>query len=39
LVSPEKAEAEGNLELFQTNTVRVMQSLVRDLPKWLAIFR
>jgi len=39
LVSPEKAEAAGNLELFQTNTVRVMQSLVRDLPKWLAIFR
>ena len=39
LVGPEKAEAEGNLELFQTNTVRVMQSLIRDLPKWVALFR
>ncbi len=39
LVSPAKAEAEGNLQLFQDNTVRVMQNLVGDLPKWLAVWR
>jgi nucleoside phosphorylase len=39
LVSPEKAEAQGNLQLFQDNTVRVMQNLVGDLPKWLAAWR
>jgi adenosylhomocysteine nucleosidase len=39
LVSPDKAEAEGNLQLFQDNTVRVMQNLVGDLPKWLAAWR
>ena len=39
LVSPAKAEAEGNLQLFQDNTVRVMQNLVGNLPKWLAVWR
>jgi adenosylhomocysteine nucleosidase len=39
LVSPDKAEAEGNLQLFQDNTVRVMRNLVGDLPKWLAAWR
>ena len=39
LVSAEKAEAEGNLPLFQDNTVRVMQDLVATLPKWLAVWR
>ena len=38
LVSPEKAEAQGNLQLFQDNTVRVMQDLVAALPKWLAVW-
>jgi len=39
LVSAEKAEAQGNLQLFQDNTVRVMQDLVGVLPKWLAAWR
>ncbi len=39
LVSPQKAEAQGNLQLFQDNTVRVMQNLVAALPKWLADWR
>lgn len=39
LVSPDKAKAEGNLKLFQDNTVRVMRNLVDDLPKWLAVWR
>jgi len=39
LVSPEKAEAQGNLQLFQDNTARVMQNLVSDLPKWLSAWR
>lgn len=39
LVSSGKAEAEGNLQLFQENTVRVMQTLVGALPKWLAAWR
>jgi len=39
LVSPEKAEAEGNLQLFQENTARVMRALVADLPRWLAVWR
>jgi adenosylhomocysteine nucleosidase len=39
LVSPAKAEAEGNLQLFQDNTVRVMQNLAGNLPKWLAVWR
>jgi adenosylhomocysteine nucleosidase len=36
LVGPENSEAQGNLRLFETNTARVMQSLVGDLPKWMA---
>lgn len=39
LVNPDKAEAQGNLQLFQNNTGRVMQNLVDDLPKWLAAWR
>lgn len=39
LVSPQKAEAEGNLQLFQENTARVMRALVADLPQWLAVWR
>jgi adenosylhomocysteine nucleosidase len=39
LVSPDTAEAQGNLQLFQDNTVRVMRNLVGDLPKWLAAWR
>jgi adenosylhomocysteine nucleosidase len=39
LVSRDKAEAQGNLQLFEDNTVRVMRKLVGDLPKWLAVWR
>jgi adenosylhomocysteine nucleosidase len=39
LVSSSKAEAEGNLQLFQDNTVRVMQDLIAALPKWLQVWR
>ena len=39
LVSPDKAEAQGDLKLFQQNTVRVMQDLVGSLPQWLAAWR
>jgi adenosylhomocysteine nucleosidase len=39
LVSPDKAEAQGNVQLFQSNTGSVMQNLVADLPKWLAAWR
>jgi adenosylhomocysteine nucleosidase len=39
LVSPENAEAQGNLQLFQDNTARVMRNLVGDLSKWLAVWR
>jgi adenosylhomocysteine nucleosidase len=39
LVSAGKAEAQGNLPLFQENTVRVMQDLIAALPKWLAVWR
>lgn len=39
LVSLHSGEAQGNLELFQTNTRRVMSDLVRDLPRWLAAWR
>jgi len=39
LVSPVKAEAQGNLQLFQDNTVRVMQNLIAALPKWIAVWR
>jgi len=35
LVSPERAEAQGNFQLFQENSVRVMRTLVDDLPKWM----
>jgi adenosylhomocysteine nucleosidase len=36
LVNLDKAEAQGNLQLFQNNAGRVMQNLIADLPKWLA---
>jgi adenosylhomocysteine nucleosidase len=39
LVSPDKAEAQGNPELFATNAARVMQNLLRDLPKWIVALR
>ena len=39
LVSPTQAEAQGNLQLFQDNTARVMQELIGDLPSWLAAWR
>jgi len=39
LVSPEKAEAQGNLQLFQENTARVMRDLLAALPAWLAAWR
>lgn len=39
LVSLDKAEAQGNLQLFQNNTIRVMQNLIADLPKWLRAWR
>ncbi len=39
LVSPEKAESQGNLQLFRDNTVRVMKDLIAALPKWLAVWR
>jgi adenosylhomocysteine nucleosidase len=39
LVNPEKAEAQGNISLFQDNAVRVMQNLVGSLPEWLAAWR
>jgi len=39
LVSPDRAEAQGDLQLFQNHTGRVMQNLVADLPKWLAAWR
>ena len=39
LVGPDHAEAQGNLRLFQDNTVRVMRNLVAALPKWLAAWR
>jgi hypothetical protein len=35
LVSPENAEAQGNLQLFRDNTVRVMRNLIGDLAKCL----
>jgi len=35
LVNPSSAEALGNLPLFQSNTMVVMQKLVADLPQWL----
>jgi adenosylhomocysteine nucleosidase len=39
LVSPERAEAQGDPALFTKNTARVMQKLVGDLPQWIAAFR
>jgi adenosylhomocysteine nucleosidase len=39
LVSPDRAEAQGNPELFATNAARVMKSLLRDLPQWIATLR
>lgn len=39
LVSPDKAEAQGNPELFAENAARVMQNLMRDLPLWIAALR
>ena len=39
LVSLAKGEAQGNLQLFQENSARVMRNLVSDLPKWLAALR
>ncbi|HUB82553.1 MAG TPA: hypothetical protein VMB03_27335 [Bryobacteraceae bacterium] len=39
LVSTGKAEAQGNLALFQENTVRVMRDLIAALPKWLAAWK
>jgi adenosylhomocysteine nucleosidase len=35
LVSLEKAEAEGNLGLFRENAVRVMQTLIHELPLYM----
>jgi len=39
LVSTEKAEAQGNLSLFEDNAARVMRSLVDSLAEWLAAWR
>jgi adenosylhomocysteine nucleosidase len=39
LVNPDKAEAQGNLQLFQDNTIRVMRNLIASLPAWLAAWR
>jgi len=36
LVSPERGEAYGNIELFHENTKKVMKKLVDQLPDWLA---
>jgi adenosylhomocysteine nucleosidase len=35
LVSPGKAEAQGNAGLWEKNAAIVMQNLLRDLPKWI----
>jgi len=39
LVNPDYAEAQGNLQLFADNTIRVMRNLVGALPRWLAVWR
>jgi len=39
LVSPQRAEAQGNLQMFQDNTVRVMRNLAGEIPKWLGVWR
>jgi hypothetical protein len=37
LVSLSNGEAQGNPALFEQNASKVMESLVRDLPKWIAV--
>lgn len=39
LVSPTGGEAYGNIELFHENTKSVMKTLIKQLPKWLALAR
>ncbi|HTX33756.1 MAG TPA: 5'-methylthioadenosine/S-adenosylhomocysteine nucleosidase [Bryobacteraceae bacterium] len=39
LVNPDQADARDNLQGFHNNTIPVMQSLIADLPKWLAAWR
>jgi adenosylhomocysteine nucleosidase len=39
LVNPNRAEAEGNLQLFENNTDRVMRQLIAGLPGWIAGWR
>jgi len=39
LVSPDRAEAQGNRALFETNAAHVMQNLLHDLPQWIEAFR
>lgn len=39
LVNADNAQAQGNPQLFQNNTVTVMQKVAGDLPKWLAAWR
>jgi adenosylhomocysteine nucleosidase len=39
LVNPDMAEAQGNLQLFENNTDRVMRQLIADLPGWLAAWQ
>jgi adenosylhomocysteine nucleosidase len=39
LVSPDAAEAVGNLSLFRENARRVMENLIRELPKYIAVLR
>ena len=39
LVGPDKAEAEGDPQLFQNNAAIVMQNLVAFLSKWLVVWR
>jgi hypothetical protein len=39
LVNPNIVEAQSNPELFATSAARVMQNLLRDLPRWIAAFR
>jgi len=37
LVGPNGGEAYGNLELFQSRTREVMQTLIGQLPDWLEL--
>ncbi len=39
LVSADRSEAQGNPQLFQEHTVRVIERLVANLPQWLADWR